>query len=474
MTERAQIAPPTFRELLGLALPMIASQASETMMQFVDRLFLSWFGKLSIAASMSGGLSTFVFTAFFSGIVGYTNAVVAQYYGARRHDRCVETTSQGIYLALIFTPFLFLLIPLVHRLFIVVGHSPEQVALEFSYFRILMFGGVFILLRQTLVGFFLGIGKTRMVMIANLIGMFINIPLNYIFIFGKLGIPALGIRGAAIGTVMGSAIIFFILLWFYLHHEYFRSYGRKNRWKLRSDIMKRLLRFGTPAGSELFLNVFAFNLFVQLMHSMGPDVAAAVTITFNYDMVAFVPMVGLGFAVTSIVGRQMGGGSPEGARRATYLALRVGYSYASIMMILFVFGAGSLVKVFTAGIGEEDQALVQLAKSMLRLAAIYTLADITQLVFAGALRGAGDTKVTMYISVGMHWVLALASVLMIRVFELSPLQMWGFFISFVVVLGVMIFLRFRSGKWEDIKLIEETEVISEIHPPKVVTDSDWM
>ena len=443
-------------------------------MQFVDRLFLSRFGKLSIAASMSGGLSTFVFTAFFAGTVGYTNAVVAQYFGAHRKERCIETTAQGIYLSLLFTPLLLLLIPLVHRLFFLLGHSPEQVALEFAYFRILMFGAVFILLRQTLVGFFLGIGQSKLVMVANFIGMFVNIPFNYVLIFGKLGFPALGIRGAALGTVAGSATIFMILLFFYLHHGFYIEYAHGKRWKLRLDLMRRLLRFGTPAGSELFLNVFGFNLFVQLMHSMGPDVAAAVTITFNYDMVAFVPMIGLGIAVTSLVGRQMGGGNPEGARQATFLALRVGYSYAAVMMGVFVFGAGPLVALFAGGLGPEDGSLVLLAESMLRLAAIYTLADITQLVFSGALRGAGDTKVTMYISVSMHWFLGIASYILIRILGVGPLRMWVLFIAFVVVLGVLVFLRFHSGRWAEIRVIEEEDILPEVHQPEVKTEAKWM
>ncbi len=474
MTEKKKIAPPTFRELIALALPMIASQASETMMLFVDRLFLSWFGKVSIAASMSGGLSAFVFTAFFAGTVGYTNAIVAQYYGADRSDRCVETATQGLYLSLAFLPFLLALIPMVQKLFVVVGHSPQQIELEYVYFRILMWGGIFVLLRQVLVGFFLGIGQTRIVMAANLIGMCINIPLNYILIFGKLGFPALGIRGAAIGTIAGSATIFLILLTAYLHHQYYRDYGRFGRWKIYPTLMRRLLRFGMPAGAELFLNVFAFNIFVQLMHSMGPDVAAAVTITFNYDMVAFIPMIGLGIAVTSLVGRQMGGGNPEGARKATYLAAKVGYSYALVMMLLFVFGAGGLVSVFTGALTSEDTALIDLAKTMIRLAAVYTLADITQLVFSGALRGAGDTRFVMYLSVGMHWLLGIAAVVLIRIVEVPPLQMWIFFIGFVVVLGSLIFLRFRSGRWEQIKVIEEEELLPEIHQPEIKTEAKWM
>ncbi len=474
MTEKKKIAPPTFRELIALALPMIASQASETMMLFVDRLFLSWFGKVSIAASMSGGLSAFVFTAFFAGTVGYTNAIVAQYYGAGRSDRCVEAATQGFYLSFAFLPFLLALVPLVHKLFVVVGHSPQQIELEYIYFRILMWGGIFVLLRQVLVGFFLGIGQTRIVMAANLIGMCINIPLNYILIFGKLGFPALGIRGAAFGTIAGSATIFLILLIAYLRHQYYREYDRFGRWRVYPTLLRRLLRFGTPAGAELFLNVFAFNIFIQLMHSMGPDVAAAVTITFNYDMVAFIPMVGLGIAVTSLVGRQMGGGNPEGARKATYLAVRVGYSYAFVMMLLFIFGAGRLVSVFTGALTAEDAALIELAKAMIRLAAIYTLADITQLVFSGALRGAGDTRFVMYISVGMHWLLGVGAVVLIRIVQVPPLQMWLFFIGFVVVLGGLIFLRFRSGRWEHIKVIEEEELLPETHQPEIKTEAKWM
>jgi MATE family multidrug resistance protein len=453
---------------------MIASQASETVMLFVDRLFLSRHGTLAIAASMSGGISAFVLTSFFAGIVGYTNAVVAQYYGAGRRDRCVESVVQAIFLSLLFFPIVLALIPLVDNLYALMGHSAEQIELEYAYFRILILGAIFILLRQVLVGFFLGIGESRTVMLANLAGMLVNIPLNYLLIFGKLGFPALGIRGAAIGTVCGTGTILLILLLRFLAHRYYREYPGRGRWKLRAGEMRRLLHFGLPAGAELFLNVFAFNLFIQLMHGMGPDVATAVTITFNYDMVAFVPMLGLGIAVTSLVGRQMGGGNPEGARQATLLALRVGYSYAAVMMLLFVFGAEALVALFAGGFGPEERELVELAEAMLRLAAIYTLADITQLVFSGALRGAGDTRFVMIISVIIHWLLAVGTWLLIRVIEAPPLSIWIFFIGFVIILGAAIYLRFRAGHWRELKVIEEEIIIHEVHQPEVKTEAEWM
>ena len=451
---------------------MIASQASETIMLFVDRLFLSWLGKAYIAASMSGGLSAFVFSSFFAGIVGYTNALVSQYYGAGRTRRCVETTSQGLYLSIAFTPVLFALIPVIRYFFSAVGHSPSQIDLEYRYFRILMSGAFLVLFRQTLVGFFLGIGQTRIVMVANLAGMIINVPLNYILIFGFAGVPAMGIEGAAIGTILGSATILLILGTAYIRHRFFRDTPFREALRFRLDLIRRLVRFGLPAGVELFLNVFAFNIFVQLMHSMGPDVAAAVTITFNYDMVAFIPMIGLSVAVTSLVGRQMGAENPAGARQATYLALKVGYSYAAVMMVIFIVGAPTLVRVFAGGLHAEDEGLLSLSTAMLRLAAVYTLADITQLVFAGALRGAGDTRYIMTLSVTLHWAMAIGAVLMIRVFELPPLQIWGFFILFVITLGVAIVLRFMGGRWESIRVIEELP--PDAVEPEISIESRWM
>ncbi len=472
--QHSPVGQPTLRSLFSFALPMIVSQASETAMLFVDRLFLSWIGTLHIAASMSGGLSAFAFISFFAGIAGYTNAIVAQYHGARLPERCVQTVFNAAYLSLLFVPAILLLIGPLGHLFAVAGHSPEQIALELPYFRILMFGGAFMLFRQLLAGYFLGIGRTKAVMVANILGVLVNIPINYVLIFGHLGFPALGIEGAALGTVAGSFVIFLTLVLFFVKDRAFRIARSQRPHLFRRELFLRIVRYGFPVGLELFLNVFSFNVFVQLMHSMGADVAAATTITFNYDMVAFIPMVGLGIAVTALVAQQMGAGNPDGAKRATYLALRVGYGYAGVMMLLFVFATRPLVGVFVSGRGAGDRELITLAVSMLRLAAVYTLADVTQLVFSGALRGAGDTRAVMIISVGSHWFFAGFAVVGIRALALSPILMWLFFILFVLSLGLMMALRFRQGRWRHLRVIEGPETSPEVHKPKVVIESEWM
>lgn len=431
---------------------MVVSQASETVMLFVDRLFLSRLGAVQLSAAMSGGLTTFALASFFVGVAGYVNAIVAQYYGADRKDQCARSAVQAIYLSVAFYPVLLAVIPFVPTFFSVVGHTDEQIVLESIYARFLLAGSVLIILRNAIGGFFLGIGRTRVVMVSNVVGMLVNIPVNYVLIFGKLGFPELGIRGAAIGTICGSATAFGMLLWAYFSPRYAEEYGTRRRLSFDLDIFRRLLRFGLPAGVEIFLNVAAFNAFVQLMHSYGPSVAASTTIAFNWDMVAFVPMLGMGVATTAVVGQHIGARDYEGAERTTYLALKVAYCYSGTMVLLFVFGAAPLVNVFASGFPEAG--IADLAKTMVRLAGIYTLADSTQLVFAGSLRGAGDTKWVMWISASLHWIMAIGAFFLIVVWRVDPILSWVFFIAFVVSLGVSMVIRYRAGAWRRIALIE--------------------
>ncbi|HVP19920.1 MAG TPA: MATE family efflux transporter [Spirochaetia bacterium] len=451
---RKPAAEITLGHMFAIAAPMVVSQASETLMLFFNRWVVSFLGADYIPASMSGGLSSFVFTAFFAGITGYVNALVAQYHGARREDRCIQVASQGFWLTLGFYPLLLLLIPAGHRLFVLAGHSPHQVALEFSYYRILMLGSLIFLVQSVLVGYFVGLGRTRVVMIANLLGILVNLPLNWCLVFGKLGFPRLGIEGAALGTLGGSLFIVVVLFLSYLRSSGYRSRAGVRAWAPRGDLLGKLLRYGLPAGAEMFINVFAFNVFIQLMQSYNERVATAVTITFNYDLVSFIPMLGVGAATTALVGHRMGAGDPRGARKVAFLGLRLAWGYGALIVLAFVLGAPFLVRFFAGGFTAEDQSILPLAQTLLRLAALYTLADAANVVFSGALRGAGDTRWVMIVSGILHWIMAAAAFVFIKVLVLPPVTVWLFFIAFIFSLCLSMFVRHRRGKWENIRLVE--------------------
>jgi MATE family multidrug resistance protein len=444
----------TLKHMLAIAFPMIVSQASETVMLFMNRWFVSSLGADYIPASMLGGLTSFVFTCFFTGITGYVNALSAQYHGAGRPERCVQAASQGFWLSLAFFPMLLALIPLGRMIFVVAGLGSAQVDLAFSYYRILMLGSLLFLVQSVLTSYFVGLGKTRVIMIANLLGILVNVPLNWCLVGGNLGFPELKLEGAAIGTLGGTLFIVAILVIAYFRSPVYRAHAKLSTWLPKKEMLSKLLRFGIPAGGESFINVFAFNVFVLLMDSYSRTVATAVTITFNYDLVAFIPMLGVGTATTALVGHRMGAGDVEGARKSAFLGLRVAWGYGAVMVVSFLAGAPFLVGLFSRGFTAEDQAIIPLAQTMLRLAAIYTLADGTQVVFSGALRGAGDTRWVMIISGILHWIMAAGAFIFIKVMVLPPVVVWLFFILFVISLGVSMFLRHRLGRWKSIRLVE--------------------
>ncbi len=442
--------------MLAIALPMVVSNGCETAMVFVDRLFLSRLGTLPMSASMAGGLASFMMMTFFIGLIGYATALVAQYLGAGRKENCARVVTQTLYLAMLAYPLILSARPLGHWLFTVTGIAPEELALQQSYFDILLYGAVLVLLRTGLSSFFSGIGRTRVVMLSALVAMLVNMGANYVLIFGHFGVPALGIRGAAMGTLLGSFCALLVLLAAYLRRSNRREFKVTAALDFDAAVMKKLLRFGSPAGVEMFLNLLAFTLMILIFHSHGLTTATAVTIVFNWDMVSFVPLLGIQIGVVSLVGRYLGAGRPDIAERVARSGLKMGWSYSSVILILFVAFPGPLVELFApASFDPIYSQAAPLAVGMLRLAALYVLADALMLVCSGVLRGAGDTFWSMCISVSMHWLLLPVLYLALKVFQLPPQTAWLTIIFLFLTFSVVFYLRYRSGKWKLLRLVEQ-------------------
>ena len=446
--------PGGMNMVLRLAFPMVVSSTADSLMMFTSRAFLARLGPAPLAAALMAGMLAFTTMTFFFGLVSYTNAVVAQHLGAGQKGRCAVATAQGLFVAVASFPLILATIPLGHWLFAACGHTPVQQMLERQYFDIVIFGAVFGLLRAGFSSFFAGIGRTRIVMVAAVVAMLVNIAACYVLIFGKLGCPALGMAGAAAAFVIGSAVGCAVLAWAYFGARCREEFHTTAGLRFDPAMLRLLLRYGTPSGLEFFLNMAAFSTFMMLMQSYGPTVAAAVTITFNWDLMAFIPMIGVNIATMSLVGRFLGAGDPATAERAAYAGLKAAYAYAGTLTVLFLVVPGALVAVFAGDAGNVSYAEVRpLAVAMLRLAAIYTLADATFLVCGGALRGAGDTRWAMRASVALNWLMALVTLLLVRVLHVTPLHTWAVFVGLVLVMGLLFLWRFRQGRWKELRMI---------------------
>lgn len=436
-------------ELIPIAAPLVISFACETVMMFTDRLFLSKLSAAHMSAAMGGGLMTFTFMTLFLGIHGYASAMVAQRFGAAEQDRCPVVTTQAILIALLAYPLLLLALPLGLKLFSITGIDAAQLKQQQIYFTITMFGSIIALLRSGMSSFFSGIGRTRTIMIAAFTSMLLNVGLNYILIFGKFGCPALGIRGAAFGTIAAGAIGLLIIIFSYLSPRLQREYAIHKSFHFDYRLMKELLRTGYPAGLEMLLNLIAFSTMITAFHSCGEVVATAVTITFNWDMVSFIPMIGLNVAVTSLTGRYFGAREKQLVYRATYTGFKLGALYAGLLFIPFLFFTSVLVNLFLpTNLSTEMQQTQLISHFMVRLISLYLFADAVLIVFSGALRGVGDTFWTMVISVAMHATIASIAMVMLKVLHVGPKATWIAIISVFFFFGPILFLRFRSGRWE--------------------------
>jgi MATE family multidrug resistance protein len=443
----------TLVELLRLALPMVVSQGTFAVMIFTDRYFMSQIDPAHMAAALGGGVASFFSFCFFIGLFSYANALVAQYLGAGEPEKCPKVVTQGMIMTVMSAPFLTLITFLVAGIFEGMGHEPAQVDLERTYYLILMSGVLITVAKTCISSYFAGIGRTHVVMICDLFGLVINIPLCYVMVFGKLGFPALGIVGAGISTVVATVLAFVLFVAFYFHKEHREKFDVLRSFSLDVKILRRYWRLGFPSGLELFLNVAAFNLFLLMFQSYGVAEGAAAAIVFNWDILSFVPMIGLNVGVISLIGRFVGARDMARVNEVMTAAFAVALAYAAMLAIIYSTFRYPLVEVFAPPSGDFTDIRKLSAFMMIGLSS-YVMADAVILVSGGILRGAGDTRWLMVASVSLHWAMLVAQFFIIRVLELSPKVSWLAFVALVLAIALVYALRLKGGRWREPEALE--------------------
>lgn len=444
-----------YKEVLVLAAPLILSTGAMAVQEFVDRMFLSWYSPESIAAATPAGILHFAILSFFIGIASYVNTFVAQYYGAGRRDRIGPSVWHGVYIALIGGLLNIMLVPLSPALFLFIGHPPEVQVLESIYFRILCFGAVFPIASAALSGFFSGRGKPWPIMIVNTLATALNVVLNYALIFGNWGFPELGIAGAGISTVISTCFACIILLILILRPAYNRVYATVRGWAPSRELFSRLLRFGLPNGVQFFIDVFGFTVFILLVGRLGTVQLAATNIAFNINALAFMPMLGLGVAVSVLVGQYLGENRVELAERSVYSGAAVSFLYMGGIACAYVTVPGLFVSIFSPHTGQVSfESIREIAVILLRFVAIYSLFDTMNIVFASAVKGAGDTRFVMFLIIAMSsGFLVIPSYLALVIFKVGIYGAWIILSLYIILLGFCFLFRFLGGKWKSMRVI---------------------
>jgi MATE family multidrug resistance protein len=448
--------PCGLKELLQLALPLVVSMLSFALNQFFDRLFLTWYSQVAVGAVLTAGAFAWVTYSFPLGLTMYTTAFVAQYYGARQFHRIGQVIWHALYFSMATIPIFLAVGVFAPQIFAAFGHNQAMQTAEATYFRILSYSLGITIAAEALSAYFIGIGKTSRVMTANVICAAANILLDYPMIFGKWGFPEMGLAGAAWATTIANWLKFAVLLAMVCRSRAIHGHGLTSQWRFSRTMLARLLRYGSPQGFHFFLEGGAVTIFIILTGSISVTAAAAASIALSVNMVAFVPLFGLGTALTTLVGREIGRQQIQFARRATRSTMAVGTLYAAVFAGLYLFWPSLFVGVHEIATGAQKPE-VQMARWLLRFVAAYCVFDAFQILFQAAIKGAGDTFFVMLVTIMSSAAFVGAGAIGARFFATENGQIiwwWSCLTGWVVALSVVYSLRYWGGKWTRMSVIE--------------------
>ena len=449
--------PAGVREVLQIALPLVVSTVSWTVMTFVDRMLLNKSSSIAMSAAFSSSMVWFAVFCLPLGICSYVNTFVSQYHGDKQPNRIGPAVWQGVWIALAAIPFCLLAIPFAPMIFEWAEHGAEAIRMEVLYFQILCVGGPGMLIAQSLSAFYGGRGKTWVVMLVDTGVVIVNLALDWVLIFGYLGFPKMGIAGAGWATVIAfwlKALIYIPLILQKKHRQEFHTWIGLT---LDRPLFRRLLRFGFPSGLQMLLDILGWTVFVLLVGQLGHTEFIATTLAFSVSSVAFMPIWGFGMATSILVGQKLGEDRDDLAARATWTLLGIGMSYMVVISSLYVLTPDLFLSGFFAGSKEspEQQAAAHtMAVNLLCFIAAYNLLDAVLMMFVNALKGAGDTRFILLITVLMAVLLAFFSWLAVVKLKLGIYACWGLVVGWVWVMGTMFFWRFQTGKWRLMRVIE--------------------
>jgi multidrug resistance protein, MATE family len=366
---------------------------------------------------------------------------------------------QGLYLATAAGILMLGLIPLAKPIFAFIGHTEKLQAYEVTFFQILCVASLPGLLGSALSCFFTGRSRTWPVMCVDLFSCLVNLVLDYLLIFGNFGFPQWGLAGAAWATTIAQVVRVVIYMVMFLSDEHDEEYSTRRSWRPQWELIGRMIRYGAPNGVQFALDVGAFTLFLAVIGRMGEDPFAATSLVFQINHLAFMPMVGMGTAVTVLVGQRLGDDKSSLAVRTTWVAGVMCFLYMATISLGYVAFPNAFLYPFSHYANAAEFAPLQhTCVVLLWFVAFYSIFDTGNIIFSATLKGAGDTRFVMFMSVGLGLVLlAVPSILTVKL-HWGLYTIWFFATAYVTILAIAFLLRVIAGRWKHMRVIEKASL----------------
>lgn len=431
-------------KLARLTGPILIAQLTQMLMSVVDTLMAGRVSATDLAAVSVGGSIWVPSTLIIMGLALALAPIISHFDGSGKHHKISNMVQQGLYAALGAGLLCFAVIlcaPLILNAMSVEAEF-RQITLDYLFY--ISFGIPALVLYMVLRNFCEGLSHTVPSLVIGILGLIVNIPVNYIFIYGEFGMPALGGAGCGLAT----AIVLWVMALGMLVYSIFAKRFKKIRvfgqfhapnW----DDIWYVVRIGFPIATSMFFEVSLFAAAALVIAPLGATVVASHQIALNISSLVYMVPLSLSMAVTLRVGFALGAGNPANAMLSHKLATLYGTTFAAINgLIMYLAGA------WLAGIYTEDQAVIQLAATLMGLAAIFTISDTFQAIAIGTLRGYKDTKVVMFITFLSYWPFGLTLGILLSLTDwivpaIGAAGMWIGFISGLSVAAVLLTWRLR-------------------------------
>jgi len=432
--------------MVRLAIPLVVAELGWVAMGIVDIVMVGRLGPEAIGAV---GVSSMLFLSivvFGIGMLLGLDTFVSQAFGAGRFEDCERWLCRGVGLALLLTLPLVVVNLLVIAMLDQWGFEPVVVQLATPYFTKILWGTLPLLVYTVFRRFLQAIGLALPVMVALVSANVINVVANWLLIFGHLGLPALGVDGAAWATVISRVyLVLFLGITIFIHSRRSRDARWSVCWPIEWAKMRRLSSFGLPSAIQMTLEVGIFAVVSALAGRFEPATLAAHHIVLNIASVTFMVPFGVGSAGAVRVGYAVGRGDPPGVRHAGWAALTLGTAFMSCAALTFVLAPQPILRWFTA-----DVAVVAIGVPLLFVVALFQLSDGLQAVATGVLRGFGDTRTPMFWNLAGHWFVGLpVGYVLCFVWGQGIIGLWAGLSVSLTLVGVLLVLTWwsRSRAW---------------------------
>ena len=436
--------PKKHQKILKLSIPAAINSLLDMLQVITDLIMVGRISAFAVAAVGLGLQSlTFMFAILTLLHVG-TSALLSRFVGAGLMTRASTGLSTLLRFALFLSfPMMLLWYVLSSNVYVWFGTVPEVVALGEDYVQMLTLMLPFVFVKLVFVTALNAAGDTKTPMYVKIGSIFLNVFLNWLFIFGNLGFPELGVMGAALGTVIVNILETLIYTWLYTK----RKMPYVPMWHYSKSLMKRALKVGIPASFERTLTFGSFMLFTVIIAHYGTEVLAGYQIGLRVEGLAFMPGIGFTIAAMALMGQGLGAKKPLQAREDVLLVLKYTIGFMFFLSFFMVFMPEQIVWFFT-----NDAQTIEEASLYLRIVGLSQIPLAFNFVLSGALRGAGDTKRTLKISLVSLWFVRIIPAFVLSWYFDNIMVVYFAMISDTFVKAVWLWKTFDKGEWMKVKV----------------------